>query len=341
MSTERDANRIVRSWLEEGVTALPDRVLDTVLDQLPATPQRRPWWPARRFREMNSKAKFAIGAAAVVAVAFVGGRIMAPAGAGPGPGGPAATPSSSPPPSPTPTASIQRLGQAALDPGLVIATGFGASESVTFTFTVPDGWVGFSGVGVLPATGTEAPDGMGIILGEANLGLFSDPCDWASAETVPVGPTVDDLAETLAEQTGYEASSPVDASLGGYSGKRIDLTPPVGRRLMRRRRVLPVDRLGLCPGPRQRLARLDPRRRGRPHRRPLDSSPGRPRRIRPSSRRSWTPSRSNPESTGSPDAWSGSRPARLSASRRAPRSARRAGTAVARRTSSSRARRRR
>ena len=54
MSTDRDVTRIVRSWLEEGATALPDRVLDAVLDQLPATPQRRAWWPARRFREMNT-----------------------------------------------------------------------------------------------------------------------------------------------------------------------------------------------------------------------------------------------------------------------------------------------
>ena len=57
MSTERDVNRIVRSWLEEGVAALPDRVLDTVLDQLPATPQRRAWWPVRRFGEMNNFTK--------------------------------------------------------------------------------------------------------------------------------------------------------------------------------------------------------------------------------------------------------------------------------------------
>ena len=54
MSTDRDVTRIVRSWLEDGATALPDRVLDTVLDQLPATPQRRAWWPARRLREMNT-----------------------------------------------------------------------------------------------------------------------------------------------------------------------------------------------------------------------------------------------------------------------------------------------
>ena len=54
MSTDRDVTRIVRSWLEEGVTTLPDRVLDDVLDRLPSTRQRRAWWPARRLREMNN-----------------------------------------------------------------------------------------------------------------------------------------------------------------------------------------------------------------------------------------------------------------------------------------------
>ena len=38
MSPDRDTTRIVRSWLEEGVTALPDRVLDAVLDQAPRDP---------------------------------------------------------------------------------------------------------------------------------------------------------------------------------------------------------------------------------------------------------------------------------------------------------------
>ena len=98
MSTDRDTTRIVRSWLEEGVTALPDRVLDAVLDQLPATSQRRPWWPARRFREMNNALKLAIAAAAVVVVALVGINLMPGSGVigGPGP---------SPTPNPTPTLS--------------------------------------------------------------------------------------------------------------------------------------------------------------------------------------------------------------------------------------------
>src|SRR4029077_3965917 len=72
MSADRDVTRIVRSWLEDGATALPDRVLDRVLDQLPATPQRRARWPARRLREMNIPSRIGVAAAAVVALAVVG-----------------------------------------------------------------------------------------------------------------------------------------------------------------------------------------------------------------------------------------------------------------------------
>ena len=54
MSTDRETTRIVRSWLEEGATALPDRVLDAVLDQVPATRQRRARWPAWTFRVMTT-----------------------------------------------------------------------------------------------------------------------------------------------------------------------------------------------------------------------------------------------------------------------------------------------
>ena len=112
MSTERDTERIVRSWLEVGATALPDRVLDAVLDQLPATPQRRSWWPARRFRDMNVYAKFAIAAAAVVVIAIVGINLL-PGNASVGGPGPTPTPSpiavadcASPSPTVSPSAGI-------------------------------------------------------------------------------------------------------------------------------------------------------------------------------------------------------------------------------------------
>lgn len=98
MSTERDVTRIVRSWLEEGVTALPDRVLDTVLDQVPATPQRRPMWSPRRFAPMNRVFLTASAAAAVLVVVILGYNLL-PGTTGPG-GQPTPSSTSSIPPSP-------------------------------------------------------------------------------------------------------------------------------------------------------------------------------------------------------------------------------------------------
>ena len=89
MSTDRDVTRIVRSWLEEGATALPDRVLDIVLDQLPATHQRRSWWPARRLHEMNTPLRIALAAAAVLVVALLGISLLPKVG---GVAAPAVTP---------------------------------------------------------------------------------------------------------------------------------------------------------------------------------------------------------------------------------------------------------
>jgi len=94
MSTDRDVTRIVRSWMDEGVNVLPDRVLDAVLDQLPATPQRPAWWPTRRFPTMNTYARLGFVAAAIVLATVVGVGLFARSGVG----GPPPGPSPSPPP---------------------------------------------------------------------------------------------------------------------------------------------------------------------------------------------------------------------------------------------------
>jgi hypothetical protein len=95
MSTDRETTRVVRSWLDEGVTKLPDRVLDAVLDQVPATPQRRHWWSAWRLDQMNTYAKLAAAAAAVLVVAVVGYQFL------PGRGGAGSQPTVAPSPSPS------------------------------------------------------------------------------------------------------------------------------------------------------------------------------------------------------------------------------------------------
>ena len=57
--------------------------------------------------------------------------------------------------------------------------------------------------------------------------LNSDLCHWADPKgEVNVGTTVDDLVAALVAQTKYEVSDPVDVSIGGYSGKRVDIVCP-------------------------------------------------------------------------------------------------------------------
>jgi hypothetical protein len=90
VSTDRDVERIVRSWLDEGVTQLPDRVLDLVLDQIPTTSQRRAGWPAWRSSPMITYARVALGAVVVVVAALLAINLLPRTGVG----GPDASPSS-------------------------------------------------------------------------------------------------------------------------------------------------------------------------------------------------------------------------------------------------------
>ena len=70
MTTERDpGTRIVLSWLREDAHENAESLLLRALDEVDTTPQRGRFWPARRFIDMNTFAKLAIAAAAVVVVA--------------------------------------------------------------------------------------------------------------------------------------------------------------------------------------------------------------------------------------------------------------------------------
>ncbi len=135
MSADRDMTRIVRSWLRTDERESADRVLDNVFALLDATPQRQPWWPARRIADMNSIAKFAIAAAAVVVVAVVGINML-PAGNG-GVGGPAVSPSPSPSPSPQPSSSPSAAVTFPPEGPLAIGTHSAIYDGIPFSFTVP------------------------------------------------------------------------------------------------------------------------------------------------------------------------------------------------------------
>ncbi len=95
------------------------------------------------------------------------------------------------------------------------------------TFTVPEGWDAFAdppGVlhGLLPT------DDRAIAFQFRDVTtLKGDPCHWSGPDDdIHVGPTADDLVHALQEQTAYEASEPVDVTVGGYAGQRVDIVSP-------------------------------------------------------------------------------------------------------------------
>lgn len=210
MTAERDVARIVRSWLEDGVTRLPDRVLDRVLDDLPTTPQRRAWWPARRLPQMNTSIRIAMAAAAVVVLALIGVNLV-PRTAGVG--GPPSTPL--PTPSPTPAPTLPPSGQ--LAPGTY--------RSEFMTYSLPAGYSSYQSWGANKNDGNP-PNGMFVAPWASIATVYNDPCHWQTT-AVSVGPTVDALVTALVAQKRGSIVTPVDVTIDGFHGKQIDLMVPL------------------------------------------------------------------------------------------------------------------
>ena len=68
MTTPRDTDRLVRAFLDDGPTVLPDRVAESALGEVHRTPQRARWG-LRRTQPMSRTAFAAAAVIAVVAVA--------------------------------------------------------------------------------------------------------------------------------------------------------------------------------------------------------------------------------------------------------------------------------
>ena len=235
MKPERDTTRIVRSWLEHGVTDLPDRVLDPVLDKLPATPQRRHAWQARRSTRMSNFFKIALAAAAVVVVGAVGLTLL-PRSSVPSVG---AAPTSSP----TPTATVAPGASAipALPPeGASIEPGryrlYNPAMVGNLSIEVPAGWTVESTDMIAKNRGFENSDAGVLFAFWPITGTFVDPCTDHTLVQPSPGPGIDELADALANQPGTEAEPPEAVTVDGFAAKRVDVTvtadidacPPAG-----------------------------------------------------------------------------------------------------------------
>jgi hypothetical protein len=220
MSTDRDVTRIVRSWLEVGVTALPDRVLDSVLDQLPATPQRRAWWPAWRTQEMNGPLKIGLAAAAVVAAVAVGLYLLPRQGGGVG--SPGVTPSpvvsrSGVPASATPSASDAAAGWH------VAGTDLPGVPRLNFSADLPAGWTAFE-FGATHGAEPLPPTGMAFFVSLID-NTFQDPCKH-TARTPKVGSALVDAATALGQIPGVTAKAPIQITVAGQPATYVELLGP-------------------------------------------------------------------------------------------------------------------
>ncbi|HVL52998.1 MAG TPA: hypothetical protein VM344_01910 [Vitreimonas sp.] len=231
MSFDPETTRIVRSWLDEGVTELPDRVLDTVLDELPATPQRRPIWSAWRTPIMNKIIATGLGAAAVVIALVVGAQLFGTTAGGVGGPGPDAT---TPTPEPTaePTPKPTSTPEAGLPVG-PLAYGYpGMSDDVPrITLTIPaPGWTEPDpGILIKGDELENVPEAAILVWSEPSgteFYVYGDPCRSESTRPATPATTVDQIVTALAAQASRDASETVDVTVDGYAGKRITLRVP-------------------------------------------------------------------------------------------------------------------
>ena len=234
MSADRETTRIVRSWLEEGVTELPDRILDAVVDQLPATPQRRAtWWPAGRTSTMNKFVTIGLAAAAVLVLVFVGAQLM---GSRRGPGGPGDA-SPTPTSTATPTAAQSAppvLPEAGVPQGEYVVTG--ADDAVQVTFDIGSaGWIPLPEFDALTKDddGLDPPDSVGAALlawgwpAGTGINVYGDPCQWLTTSPETPAMTPDDIAAAFAAQAETNPTASTDVTVNGFAGKAITLHVPM------------------------------------------------------------------------------------------------------------------
>jgi hypothetical protein len=210
MSTENDVARSLRSWLRENRHEDADRVLDAVFDQVPATPQRRAGWLARRFPVMNSNiVRFGVAAAVLVVAVIFGINYLAGPNVGEDP-------------SPTPNSSPTVLDNQ--DGPLAAGTYIIDSMPARITFTVPTGWE-YSGPGSPDVKGVDKPetDSSAEVLVAFWLvdRVYGDACDFTTNRAV--GPSVDELVDALTTMSSVGFTTPTGASIDGFAGQHLTL----------------------------------------------------------------------------------------------------------------------
>ena len=197
--------RLADYYATEAAARAPERVLESVLATTESTRQRRPRFGAPwRFPAMNSYAKAAIAALAVIAIGAAGIAVLRP-GSSPGVGGPAVTPS----PSPSPSASSRPTPSPRPAPPL---TQTFTSTLHGFSMSYPEGWTAQAATEPWPGPGPA-------LFREPAADFLYDPVLtdhlFLNVASQPIGDSTPDewAAEHLYECTASEPTA-VDGAAG-------------------------------------------------------------------------------------------------------------------------------
>jgi hypothetical protein len=213
MTTHRDFDRLVHDFLAAGEAELPVPIYDAVREQIEHTRQRvfiGPW----RNIAVTKLIAYGVAAAAVVAAAIIGFRVLTTQNVG--------SPTTTPTPitSPTPSASSV-IGIVPSGPLEARTYRLTAANTPPFSFTVPaDGWRGTGWAGSIE-TGTFPDAGYTWIVLMAPMHAVSvDPC----AGTATTVQAVDEAAAAMTTIAGTKATEPTDTTVGGLPAKVVELT---------------------------------------------------------------------------------------------------------------------
>jgi hypothetical protein len=239
MTRDRDIERILDHWFTERPTGVADRVLDDVADRIGRQPQQRAWLVLWRDSHVITYVKYAAAVAAVILVAAFGFARFGPSSdsnvgstASP-PISPSPIPSASPSTAPstsavfpswfTPSESSAAAG--------ILPAGNGTTRSFApgFTFTVPDGWVNSSDeisfYGLFPDTpANQAQDAAsGAFANEIAINIASSPWFVCDAWEDNQGATAAEMVDSIVANEALATSEPIDVTIGGLTGKQIDI----------------------------------------------------------------------------------------------------------------------
>ena len=242
MSRQPDIDRVLEIWMTDGPTAIPDRVVDVVAARIGVQRQRRAWpFPWRTTVTAPIKIVAALAAVIVVAVAGlavlgrppgsnVGGNPSSAPSPSHGAGSPG--PSVSAAPSASPASAVypawftgDRAGAGILPAGNQSTRNFRPG----FTFSVPQGWVnvgdGVSSYDLIADTPANAAEqaASGGLAHEVSAFRYGSPYWFCDAWENHRGATAAEIVASLVATDAITTSKPVDVTIGGLTGKQVDI----------------------------------------------------------------------------------------------------------------------